>query len=1155
MQQYFLEIERKTRILYDIAGAARARGLDPNSIVEIPLAMSLAERVTGLVSVKYPQTLNSGIEKRIRELEKEFGSLDFAVAIKIAEETALEKFCKFRDQLEAIDAGIRIGLAYLTLGVISSPLEGFTQLALKKTAKGEDYFAIYYSGPIRSSGATAAALSVLLADFLRQRFGYAKYDATEQEIKRAVTEINDYHERITNLQYLPSEKEIDILVRNLPVQITGEPSEEREVSNHMDLPRIETNRLRNGFCIVLADGLLQKAPKVLKNINNLKEKGIKLECWDFMNDILKCQKKEVKSKPSASAVFMKDIVAGRPVLAYPSRPGGFRLRYGRSRISGFSAVSIHPATMVALNGFIGIGTQIRTERPGKSAAVSACSTIDGPIVKLEDDSVIQLDDFEKAQAINKQIKEIIYLGDILISYGDFLNRNSALMPQGFTEEVWIQLLKESIQDHQKINFNLIKEMNLDEAITFSENFKIPLYPKFIFFWNQITFPQFYSLISWLKKARFENKIIFPFSKTQIPEFAEGKRALELLGIEHSVTTENVVLNEQKSRALLLNLGINLELKQNNTEAINDCLLKVEMKERGEDLLKFINKLSAFEIKDKAGTFIGARMGRPEKAKLRKLTGSPNVIFPVGEEGGRLRSVNEASNVEFVKADFPIYWCDNCKSETITFKCENCGNQTKKMYYCPLCDKKSFESSCSSHGKVQSYLTRRININHLLDKAMEKLKIQKQELPPLIKGVRGTTSADHIPEHIAKGIIRAMFGLTVNKDGTIRYDCTELPLTHFKPKEIGTDIEKLKEMGYTKDIHGKNLENVDQILEIKPHDIVLPSPIKTLDETADTVLINVANFIDNLLVRFYDLKPFFNIKSKQDLVGHLLLCIAPHNSAGVVGRIIGFSKLQAILASPYVHAAMRRDCDGDEAAIMFLLDALLNFSRSFLPAHRGGTQDAPLILNARIHPGEVDDMIFDIETVSEFPLAFYNAAENFQSPSSIKIEKIKDRLVNENSAFVNLNFLFDTNDINEGITCSVYKTLATMQEKVQEQMLLCERIRAVDEADVARLVIERHLIRDIRGNLRKFSMQQFRCVKCNTKYRRPPLSGVCNNCGGHIVFTISEGTIVKYLEPAIQLAQKYNVPAYVRQSLEITKRYIESIFGKELEKQQAIQKWF
>jgi DNA polymerase II large subunit len=540
--------------------------------------------------------------------------------------------------------------------------------------------------------------------------------------------------------------------------------------------------------------------------------------------------------------------------------------------------------------------------------------------------------------------------------------------------------------------------------------------------------------------------------------------------------------------------------------------------------------------------------------MRKLTGSPNVLFPVGEEGGRLRSVNEAT-AHLVKADLPIYWCDSCQSETIFFRCENCGKQTKRLYCCPTCEKKFFEQSCPYHGKVNSSTTRRIDMNHYLDKAIEKLKMQKSEIPALIKGVRGTTSADHIPEHLAKGIVRSMFGLTVNKDGTIRYDCTELPITHFKPKEIGTSIEKLKELGYHKDIKGKALENVDQVLEIKPHDVILPSPDDTLDETADAVLINIANFIDNLLVRFYDLKPFFNISSKQDLPGHLLLCMAPHNCAGVVGRIIGFSKVQAFLSSPYMHAAMRRDCDGDEAAFMFLLDALLNFSRAFLPSHRGGTQDAPLVLNARIHPAEVDDMLFDIETVSEFPLSFYESAENRKHPSFVKIERINDRLADENSAFVNLNYAFETDDINNGITCSVYKTLATMQEKVQHQMELCEKIRAVDEVDVARLVIERHLIRDIRGNLRKFSMQQFRCVKCNAKYRRPPLSGVCIHCGGKIIFTISEGTIIKYLEPAIQLAQKYNVPAYIRQSLEITKRYIESIFGKEIEKQQAIQQWF
>ena len=62
------------------------------------------------------------------------------------------------------------------------------------------------------------------------------------------------------------------------------------------------------------------------------------------------------------------------------------------------------------------------------------------------------------------------------------------------------------------------------------------------------------------------------------------------------------------------------------------------------------------------------MGRPEKAKLRKLTGSPCVIFPVGEEGGRLRSVNEAGVVGYVNGDFPFNYCNKCQKETIYNDC-------------------------------------------------------------------------------------------------------------------------------------------------------------------------------------------------------------------------------------------------------------------------------------------------------------------------------------------------------------------------------------------------------------------------------------------------------------------------------------------------------
>jgi DNA polymerase II large subunit len=123
------------------------------------------------------------------------------------------------------------------------------------------------------------------------------------------------------------------------------------------------------------------------------------------------------------------------------------------------------------------------------------------------------------------------------------------------------------------------------------------------------------------------------------------------------------------------------------------------------------------------------------------------------------------------------------------------------------------------------------------------------------------------------------------------------------------------------------------------------------------------------------------------------------------------------------------------------------------------------------------------------------------------------------------------------------------------MDLCKKLRSVDASDVARLVIERHFIRDIRGNLRKFSMQVFRCVGCNSKFRRPPMGGKCTKCGGRIIFTISEGSIMKYMKPALDLARNYHVGPYILENLELTEMYIQSIFGKEKEKQEGLGKWF
>ena len=69
-----------------------------------------------------------------------------------------------------------------------------------------------------------------------------------------------------------------------------------------------------------------------------------------------------------------------------------------------------------------------------------------------------------------------------------------------------------------------------------------------------------------------------------------------------------------------------------------------------------------------------------------------------------------------------------------------------------------------------------------------------------------------------------------------------------------------------------------------------------------------------------------------------------------------------------------------------------------------------------------------------------------------------------------------------------------------------------------------------------------------------MAGKCD-CSGKLVFTIAEGSICKYMEPAMDLAEKYNLPAYLQQSLKLIKCRIESVFGKEKEKQEGLGKWF
>ena len=147
------------------------------------------------------------------------------------------------------------------------------------------------------------------------------------------------------------------------------------------------------------------------------------------------------------------------------------------------------------------------------------------------------------------------------------------------------------------------------------------------------------------------------------------------------------------------------------------------------------------------------------------------------------------------------------------------------------------------------------------------------------------------------------------------------------------------------------------------------------------------------------------------------------------------------------------------------------------------------------------------------------------------------------------------DISAGPKESLYKTLKSMMDKMDVQLSLAAKIRAVDEADVAYKVIERHFLPDILGNLRAFSKQSIRCPQCNTTYRRMPLQGSCIKCDGKLTLTVHEMSVKKYLAISREVAEKYNLPTYALQRITLVEKSIDSLFKSDKVKMTKLTDFF
>ena len=945
---------------------------------------------------------------------------------------------------------------------------------------------------------------MLLGDKIRRAINIDEFKPIDDEIERYVEEVELYESEVTNLQYSPTPEEVRFAANHIPVEVTGEQTDQVEVS-HRDLERVETNNIRGGALLAMVEGVIQKSKKIKKIANKL---GLD---WDWLEEYSKPKNDDSGSDDSGESdiisepKYIQDIIGGRPILGYPSEKGGFRLRYGRSRNTGLATMGVHPATMALLE-FLAVGTQLKIEYPGKGNCVVPVDSIEGPTVKLKNGDVVIIDSIKQARELKKDVVEILFLGDMLVAFGEFLRNNQPLYPSGWCEEWWIQLLMRS-ENFDKDNTDLdlhnleYEYLPSTEAFGLSKDYHIPLHPKYTYCYNDVTIQDLNSLIDLIEKGKSEYK---PGSELKL-DLSYPKRTLEVIGVPHTVRDGKIIIDKDHSYALLITLSKKLPQKETTLEAVNE--------------------VSPVEIINKAPAYIGTRVGRPEKSKERLMRPAPHVLFPIGNYGGSRRLVATAAKKGNIKIDLSRRKCTN----------PDCGISS----FGSLCPK------CGSPTEIGKPSTKNIPLAAMLKKASDNVKVRRVDE---VKGVIGMISESKLPEPLEKGILRAKNEVFTFKDGTIRHDSTDLPLTHFIPKEIGVTVEKLLEMGYEKDCYGNPIENEDQIIELRVQDIVI-------SDNCGEYLLRTAQFIDDELTRYYGMEPFYNVKEKSDLIGHLVAGLAPHTSAGVLGRIVGFTKALGCYAHPYFHSAKRRNCDSDEDAVMLLLDALINFSKSYLPNTRGGSMDAPLVLSSRIDPEEIDDESHNLDIFERFPVEFYEKTYSPLKPAEVLeyIDNVEMHLGTPEQ-YEGLMFSHHTSNIHAGPTVCLYKRLPSMREKVEAQISLAESIRAVDQRGVVEKVLSSHFLPDIMGNSRAFSKQKVRCTKCGSKYRRMPLTGKCK-CGGNLILSVSKGSVTKYLEISQELVNRYPVSHYLKQRLEIQEYGINSLFESDKSKQSSLDVFF
>jgi DNA polymerase II large subunit len=67
----------------------------------------------------------------------------------------------------------------------------------------------------------------------------------------------------------------------------------------------------------------------------------------------------------------------------------------------------------------------------------------------------------------------------------------------------------------------------------------------------------------------------------------------------------------------------------------------------------------------------------------------------------------------------------------------------------------------------------------------------------------------------------------------------------------------------------------------------------------------------------------------------------------------------------------------------------------------------------------------------------------------------------------------------------------------------------------------------------------------------PLTGECRECGGRVNLTVHRGSVEKYMDTAVRVAEEFDCRPYTKQRLEVLETSLESVFENDKNKASSL----